>query len=207
MIGRPPARAPLAILAMNPPPIVTDRLVLRPWQAADLAPFAALNADPEVMRFFPSTLTRAESDALAARIIEGFARRGFGFWAVDVPGCTSFAGFVGLSVPSFEAPFTPCVEIGWRLARPWWGHGYATEAARASLEYGFGVLRLKEVVAFAVPDNVASLRVMDRIGMQRDAAGDFEHPRLPSGHPLRPHVLYRIGRPSVAARPVRGGEA
>jgi RimJ/RimL family protein N-acetyltransferase len=194
-------------MAMTTTPLVTARLLLRGWRPADLEPFAALNADPAVMRFYPSTLARPESDDLAKRIMDEFERRGFGFWAVEIPGHTPFAGFVGLSVPSFEAAFTPCVEAGWRLARQHWGRGYATEAARAALGYAFDVLRLDEVVAFAVPANVASLRVMDRIGMQRDRRGDFEHPRLPAGHPLRAHVLYRIGRDAHAVQRTRTQEA
>jgi ribosomal-protein-alanine N-acetyltransferase len=180
--------------------IRTGRLILRDWRDDDLAPFAALNADPEVMRYFPATLTRAESDAAAARNRDGIARHGYGFWAVEVPGVTPFAGMVGLSVPRFEAPFTPCVEIGWRLARAHWGRGYATEAARAALGHAFGPLGLGEVVAFTVPANVPSRAVMTRLGMTRTPADDFDHPLLPEGHPLRRHVLYRIARANWAAR-------
>jgi RimJ/RimL family protein N-acetyltransferase len=170
----------------------TERLLLRPWRDDDLAPFAAMNADPEVMRHFPATLDRAESDALAGRIREGFAARGFGNWAVEVPGVTSFAGFVGLSVPRFDAPFMPCVEIGWRLARACWGKGYATEAARAALAFGFGDLKLPEIVSFTAVANLPSRRVMERLDMRHDPTGDFDHPSLPEGHRLRRHVLYRV---------------
>ena len=169
----------------------TERLWLRRWRVSDRAPFAALNADPRVMEHFPTVLTRDESDALASHIEGHFAQFGFGPWAVEVPGVTSFAGFVGLAVPSFETHFTPCVEIAWRLAADYWGHGYATEAARAALPFAFDMLGLSEVVAFTVPANTHSRRVMERIGMTRSPADDFDHPQLVAGHPLRRHVLYR----------------
>ncbi|MBL8851474.1 MAG: GNAT family N-acetyltransferase [Planctomycetaceae bacterium] len=172
--------------------IVTERLLLRRWQPDDRAPFAALNADPVVREFLPGCLTRAESDAAVDRIEEHFAEHGFGLWALEAPGVTPFAGFVGLNVPRFEAHFTPCVEIGWRLAAECWGRGYATEAARACLRYGFEQLGRAEIFSFTVPGNVRSRRVMKKIGMTHDPADDFEHPTLPVGHPLRPHVLYRI---------------
>ena len=172
----------------------TPRLLLRPWRDADLTAFAALNADPEVRRWFPGTLTRAESDAQAARYQEEIAAHGFGFWAVEVPGAAPFIGFVGLHRAAFAAPFTPAVEAGWRLARAHWGQGFATEAARAALAHGFGPLGLAEVVAFTVPGNLASRRVMDRTGMRRDPTDDFDHPAVSEGHPLRRHVLYRAWR-------------
>jgi RimJ/RimL family protein N-acetyltransferase len=175
-----------------PPELATERLRLRRWRAADREPFAALNADPRVMRHFPALLAREASDALAERIEAGFERDGFGPWAVEVPGVAPFVGFVGLSLPAFEAPFTPCVELGWRIAAEHWNRGYATEAARAALAFAFGELRLSEVVAFTVPANLPSRRVMEKLGMRRDAAGDFDHPWLPAGYPLRRHVLYRI---------------
>jgi RimJ/RimL family protein N-acetyltransferase len=128
-----------------------------------------------------------------------FDRRGFGLWAVELLETRELGGFVGLSVPSFDAPFTPCVEIGWRLARLCWGRGYATEAARAALSFGFERLGLEQIVSFTVPANLRSRRVMERLGMHRDAAADFEHPGLPPGHPLRPHVLYRLDRECWAA--------
>lgn len=176
------------------PILTTARLRLRQWREEDLAPFAALNADPQVMEFFPKVLTRAESDTVAGRIRDHFARHGFGFWAVEAPGAADFVGFVGLAVPSFEAHFTPCVEIGWRLAREHWGHGYATEAATAALAFGFGDRALEEIVAFTVPANIPSRRVMGRLGMRRLPADDFEHPAIAAGHPLRSHVLYRLRR-------------
>ena len=174
--------------------ITTPHLRLRPWRDEDLTPFAALNADPRVMEHFPKTLSRAESDAMAARIRDHFAARGFGLWAVEVPGVVGFIGFVGLAVPTFEAHFTPCVEIGWRLAWEHWGRGYATAAADAAVAHAFGPLGLGEVVAFTVPANRRSRHVMERLGMRRSPADDFEHPNLPKGHPLRPHVLYRLSR-------------
>ncbi len=170
--------------------IQTPRLLLRPWTTADRAPFAALNADPAVMEHFPSVLTRAESDAMADRIVAHFDRHGYGLWAVELPD-VPFAGFVGLNVPVFEAPFMPCVEIGWRLAAAQWGHGYAREAAAAVLKWAFGVKQIPEIVSFTVPGNARSRRVMEAIGMTHDPAGDFEHPLLPKGHRLRRHVLYR----------------
>lgn len=170
------------------------RVLLREWTADDLAPFAALNADPRVMQHFPSPLTRAESDAFVRdRIVRQFAERGFGLWAVEVPDVAPFAGYVGLLVQTFEAEFTPCVEIAWRLAFSHWGNGYATEAARAAIAFGFTEAGLDEIVSFTVPANHRSVAVMTRLGMHY--AGEFEHPRLPAGHTLRGHVLYRLARP------------
>ena len=175
--------------------IVTERLRLRRWLPSDRLPFAELNRDPRVMRYFPAPLSRVESDALADQIESHFDKHGFGLWAVDVPGVVPFAGFVGLSIPKFEAQFTPCVEIGWRLAAEHWGHGYATEGAIATLSFAFDSLHLDEIVSFTTRDNIPSRRVMERIGMIHDIAGDFDHPHLPEGHPLRPHVLYRKMHP------------
>lgn len=176
------------------PTLDTPRLLLRPWCAEDLAAFAALNADPRVMECMPKCLTRAESDQLADRIAEHFRLHGFGLWALEVPGETPFAGFVGLAVPRFEAPFTPCVEIGWRLAYAQWGRGYATEAASAVRDFAFERLGLEGIVSFTVPFNRRSRRVMEKIGLSRSAGEDFDHPALPEGHPLRRHVLYRLRR-------------
>ena len=172
----------------------TPHLLLRPWRDEDLAPFAALNADPRVMEHFPGTLDRDASDALAAEIRAELERSGFGLWAVEVPRVAPFIGFVGLSEPDFDAPFTPCVEIGWRLAFAHWGKGYATEAARAAVAHAFGPLRLEELVSFTAPANLRSRAVMERLGMTRSPADDFDHPKLPDGHPLRRHVLYRLRR-------------
>lgn len=170
----------------------TPRLLLRPWRESDRAPFAALNADPEVMEHFPSVLDRAASDALVDRVAAHFAEHGYGLFAVEVPGRAPFVGFVGLLKVGFEAHFTPAVEIGWRLARAAWGHGYATEAAREACRIAFEELRLPELVSFTVPANRRSRAVMERIGMTHDPADDFDHPKLPEGHPLRRHVLYRL---------------
>jgi RimJ/RimL family protein N-acetyltransferase len=172
----------------------TPRLWLRQWRASDLPPFAALNADPLVMEFLPGCLSSAESDALARRCEAQIEQRGWGFWAAQRHDSGAFIGFVGLGVPSFEAPFTPCVEIGWRLERASWGNGFATEAGRECLRFAFESLVLEEVVSFTVPLNRRSRAVMERLGMSHDAAGDFDHPRLPAGHPLRRHVLYRLRR-------------
>jgi ribosomal-protein-alanine N-acetyltransferase len=189
-----------------PETIQTPRLHLRRWRDADLPAFAAMNADPRVMEFFPKLLDRAESDALATRIRDAFALRGYGLWAVEVPGVAEFIGFVGLAVPHFQAHFTPCVEIGWRLARAHWGHGYATEAARAALEFGFRHLGLGEIVSFTTEANRRSRAVMERIGMTRSPADDFDHPAVPEGHPLRRHVLYRAARPEFRDAMSRGGQ-
>ncbi|WP_213815420.1 GNAT family N-acetyltransferase [Glaciihabitans sp. dw_435] len=176
-------------------PVTTDRLVLRQWTDADRAPFAALNADPEVMRHFPAPLTTAESDAAVDRFSARITDNGWGLWAVEHDG--TFIGFTGLSVPPFEAPFTPAVEVGWRFARRAWGHGFATEAARAAAAVGFGELGLAEIVSFTTVGNERSRAVMRRLGMTHDSRDDFEHPNLPPGHPLRPHVLYRLSAPTA----------
>ena len=169
------------------------RVALGPWQPDDRPHFAALNADPETMRWFPSVLERQQSDALADSIEAALARRGWGWWAARQED-GEFIGFVGLNVPRFEAPFMPAVEIGWRLARAHWNRGYASEAATLALDYAFGSLALAEVVAFTTISNLRSRRVMERLHMRHDPADDFDHPALADGHPLRRHVLYRIGR-------------
>lgn len=179
---------------MDPLPLSTPRLLLREWRDADLPAFAALNGDERVMQHMPKRLTPAESDAQAARIREHFDEHGFGLWAVEVVGGAEFIGFVGLSVPRFEARFTPCVEIGWRLAFEHWGRGYATEAARRALEHAFETLALDEVVSFTVVANDRSRRVMERLGMTRRPEEDFDHPLLPADSPLCRHVLYRLPR-------------
>jgi RimJ/RimL family protein N-acetyltransferase len=197
---------------------------MRGWREEDLAPFAALNADPAVMEFMPKVLTRAESDAFAERIRTHLAEHGFGLWALELPGVAPFVGFTGLSVVGFDAPFTRAgtraapgpephasartfgasrsgavVEVGWRLARAHWGRGYAPEAARAAIRHGFEGLGLREIVSFTAVGNLRSRRVMEKLGMRHDPADDFDHPALPHGHPLRRHVLYRI-RPPTPAR-------
>lgn len=172
---------------------LTRRLVLRQWRDEDRTPFAALNADPLVMEHFPALLTRDQSDALVDRCIERIQGDGYGLWAVEVRTGGEFIGFVGLAVPTWEAPFTPCTEIGWRLARSAWGQGYATEAANAVLATAFSACGLDEVVSFTTTGNLRSQRVMERIGMTHHACEDFDHPRL-SGGPLRRHVLYRLNQ-------------
>lgn len=174
----------------------TERLILRTWREADLEAFASLNADPAVMEFMPHLLERHESDEFAARFRAHFAEHGFGRWAVEIPGVAPFIGFVGLSKVAFHAPFTPCIEVAWRLTRSFWGKGYATEAARASIQDGFERLGLGEVCSFTVPANLRSRAVMERLGMSRDPGEDFDHPLLAPGHPLRRHVLYRIHKPT-----------
>jgi RimJ/RimL family protein N-acetyltransferase len=176
--------------------ITTERLVLRRWNEADLAPFAALNADPRVMEHFPGTLSRDASDALVERMDAHLVAHGWGLWAVEVPGVMPLAGFVGLA-PADHVLGRPTVEIGWRLARAAWGRGYATEGARAALRVGFEQVGLDEIVSFTVPANVRSRAVMERIGMAHDPDGDFHHPGVDaSSYPhLVRHVLYRIGRP------------
>ncbi len=176
------------------PPLQTPRLVLRRWRDSDRAPFARMNADPRVMKHFPACLTEEESNLSAARIEAHFELHGFGLFAAELRATGAFSGYIGLSVPAFETHFTPCVEIGWRLAPEYWNRGLATEGARAVLRYAFEDLRLSEIVSFTVPDNLPSRRVMEKIGMTHNPADDFDHPRLPEGHPLRRHVLYRIRR-------------
>lgn len=151
------------------------------------------------MQFFPDTLDQVTSDAMVDRCAAQIAAHGYGIWATEVTQTGEFIGFVGLGRPTFEAAFTPCTEIGWRLKRSVWGHGYATEAARAALDVAFGILDLDEVVSFTAVVNSRSRAVMERLGMTRDTGDDFEHPRIPVGHPLRPHVLYRL-RPPAGTR-------
>lgn len=180
--------------------LTTPRLLLRRFTAADRPALARLNADPAVMEHFPAVLDAAQSNALVDRIEEGFERHGFGLWAVEARATGAFVGFTGLAVPSFTTAFTPCVEVGWRLAREAWGHGYAREAAAEAVRFGFTHAGLAEILSFTVPANVRSRRVMEALGMEHDAAGDFDHPRLPPGHPLQRHVLYRLSKERWAAR-------
>lgn len=170
----------------------TERLRLRQWRPEDREPFAALNADPRVMEFFPATLDRAASDAMAERCETLIAERGWGFWAAESKAGGDFIGFVGLHTPIPELPFSPCVEVGWRLAFDYWGKGLAGEAARGALRVGFERLRLPEIVSFTALRNARSRAVMERLGML--PAGIFEHPALPPGHGLRQHWLYRLPR-------------
>lgn len=177
----------------RPIELETGRLCLRQWQPNDRAPFAALNADQRVMEYFPSPLDHAASDAMAERCQLLIHERGWGFWAVETKANRQFIGCVGLHIPSAELPFSPCVEVGWRLAYPFWGKGYATEAGKAALEVGFGRLMFAEIVSFTAVGNTKSRAVMERLGMNGDSA-IFEHPDVPLGHPLRPHCLYRLSR-------------
>ncbi|MBF7730962.1 GNAT family N-acetyltransferase [Pseudomonas sp. N040] len=172
----------------------TARLLLRNWRADDLEAFAALNADAQVMRYFPDRLERAQSDALAARIQAHIARFGFGPWVLELRGQPGLLGILGLQQVLFDSAFTPAVEIGWRLLPAYWRQGLASEAARAALEFAFVRLNLPQVLAFTVPANLPSQALMQRLGMQRDPGEDFLHPLLPRDHPLRPHVLYRLSR-------------
>lgn len=174
--------------------LVTDRLILRPWRSSDREPFARLNADPQVMQFLPRLLSPEESDTAAKRIEDHFRRHGFGLYAAELRECSAFIGFIGLSIPAFKARFSPCIEIGWRLAFEHWGQGLATEGARAVAQHAFRELALEEIVSFTVPANTRSRRVMEKLGMTHNPAEDFNHPQLPPGHPLRRHVLYRLSR-------------
>ncbi|HEY2466975.1 MAG TPA: GNAT family N-acetyltransferase [Terracidiphilus sp.] len=173
----------------------TERLILREWRSVDREAFARMNMDPVVMEHFPALLSREETEAMVDRIEAHFEQRGFGLWAAELRDSGEFIGYVGLAVPRFEAAFTPCVEIGWRLAREHWGKGLATEGALEAVRCAFEDLRLKEIVSFTVPANVRSRRVMEKLGMTHDPADDFEHPSVPEGHALRRHVLYRLKNP------------
>ncbi|KAA0683461.1 GNAT family N-acetyltransferase [Roseomonas genomospecies 6] len=180
---------------MTTPAILTSfRLILRPWRDGDGDAFHALSRNPTVMEHLLPLPDRAACDAVIARIGEHFDRNGFGFWAVERPGHSPFIGLVGLARVTWEAPFAPAVEVGWRLDPAHWGQGLATEAAGLALSYGFDTVGLTDIVAFTVPANRRSQRVMERLGMERDTAGDFDHPWVPDGHRLKRHVLYRIGR-------------
>lgn len=171
----------------------TERLILRQWRTSDREPFAQLNADPRVMEYFPNLLDRATSNALADRIEANIRDRGWGFWAVELQSTQEFIGFVGLNVPAVELPFSPCVEVGWRLGFQYWGKGYATEAAKGALQIGFEVLQLDEIVSFTAVQNWRSRAVMERLNM-REMPETFLHPSLPIGHPLAEHCLYKLSR-------------
>ena len=175
--------------------IETARLLLRPWRDSDLPVFAGQNADPVVMRYLGGPLTRAQSDAYAAKAVQHLAETGYGKWAVEAPGVAPFIGAVGLSRVRFEASFTPAVEVAWRLHRDYWGRGYATEAARAAIEDGFNRVGLSEIVALTTLGNLPSQRVMHRLGMTRTI--EFDHPALSEDSPLRRHVLFRLQHPSL----------
>ncbi len=188
------------------PIIRTPRLILRPWREEDLAPFAAMNADPRVMRYFPKALTREECDAAVNRFMDQLHHEGFSIFAVEETATGRFIGSVGLTRPLFESHFTPCVEIGWRIAAEHQGRGYATEAARAVLESGFQKLQLDQIVSFTVPANEPSWMLMERLGMQRSFAEDFDHPRVPKDHLLCRHILYRLTRSQWKAHAIQVDE-
>ncbi|MEO7095753.1 MAG: GNAT family N-acetyltransferase [Polyangiales bacterium] len=170
----------------------TERLVLRRWRREDREPFSALNADPVVMEHFPAPLTRTESDGLVDRIEAALDEHGWGLWVAEVPGVAECIGFIGLAIPRFEAPFMPCVEVGWRLAKEHWGRGYAPEGAREALRFAFEDLALEEVLSFTSVGNAKSRRVMHKIGLHHDPVDDFDHPNVPPESPVHRHVLYRI---------------
>jgi RimJ/RimL family protein N-acetyltransferase len=187
------------------PQLRTERLVLRRWRRADLEPFSRINADGRVMEFLPRRLAPHESAALIARIETGFVQRGYGLWALEIPGRASLAGFVGLQPVEAPLPFAPAVELGWRLAREHWGNGYASEAAREVARFAFAELQLPSLVSFTASVNERSRCVMERLGMTRAAEEDFDHPQLPVGDRLVPHVLYRLDAPSrrISSKRVR----
>jgi RimJ/RimL family protein N-acetyltransferase len=176
------------------PLIITERLLLRPWKNEDILPYAEMNADPRVREFFPSVLTREQSDA-EVRFHQGnFDREGFCFFAAELVATGQFVGFIGLQTMNFIVPSIPqpAVEIGWRLSHLYWGKGLATEGARGVVQYAFATLRLRELVAITVPANLRSRHVMEKIGMKHFPKLDFDHPQIPDGHPLRAHVLYAL---------------
>ncbi len=181
----------------------TRRLLLRRWRESDREPFARLNADPHVMEFFPAPRSSEESDQLVEQFEADFLQHGFGICAVELMEDHSFIGFIGLNVATFSAHFTPCVEIGWRLSAAHWGRGLATEGAREMVRQAFDVLQLEELVSFTVPTNIRSRRVMEKLGMTHSPSDDFDHPKIPEGHPLRRHVLYRLRRKDLP-RPSAG---
>ena len=174
--------------------LCTERLRLRRWDDQDRAPFADLNADPIVMEFYPAMLSRTESDTFVDRIEDHFDKHGFGLWAAELRQTREFIGYVGLWPATLEAPFTPAVEVGWRLARQFWGSGFASEAARSAIADGFDRLAINEIVSFTSTINAKSRRVMEKLGMTHGIGDDFEHPSVPLGNPLRTHVLYRLQR-------------
>ncbi len=186
---------------ISPPArLETERLILRQWRKTDYVPYAALNADREVMAFFTATLDKKESDVMAMYMQVQLRRRGWGIWAVERKSDGAFAGSIGLNVPQAKLPCTPCVEVGWRLARAFWGQGYATEAAKEVMRFGFTVLELPEIVSFTALLNLRSQAVMQRLGMMADPGQHFEHPDVPRGNPLRMHCLYRMTRRQWDAR-------
>jgi RimJ/RimL family protein N-acetyltransferase len=187
--------------------LTSSHLLLRQWRDEDLEYFARLSANPAVMKYLLPLSDRAASDAAAQRIMQHFTLHDFGLWAVELPGVCPFIGFAGLVHVGFQAHFTPAIEVGWRLDPAYWGHGYATEAARLALNDGFEQLELQEVVALTVPANGRSRAVMQRLGMHRVASDDFDHPRVPDGHDLKRHLLYRLSRQDWKNQPVASAGA
>jgi RimJ/RimL family protein N-acetyltransferase len=183
---------PFEIFSMNYVRLETDRLLMREWQEGDLKPFAEMGQDPDVMRYFPKQMSQEDAEQFITKSNLFLQHKGFTLWATTVKESGQFAGFVGLAEPSYQTHFTPCVEIGWRLSKKFWGQGFATEAARRVLKYAFEDLNLPEIVSFTTVLNTPSMKVMERIGMIRDTGGDFDHPKIPVDHPLCRHVLYRI---------------
>lgn len=178
----------------QPVEIRSRRLLLRSWRDEDLEPLVEMSNDVRVMEFFPSFLSREDCQAMRGRIRTHFEMHGFGYWAVEIPGVTAFAGFIGLAVPRFDAHFTPCVEVGWRLMAEYWGQGYATEGAEAALKFGFETIGLNEIISMTAIVNTRSQRVMQKLGMTCNRDEDFDHPLVPAGHALQRHVLYRLAR-------------
>lgn len=182
---------------MPAPSLSTKRLILRQWKDEDLPLFTKINADTHVMDYFPSPLTIEESNSLAEKIRKELSEKDYGLWAVEVVGVAPFIGFIGLHYQDFPAAFTPCIEIGWRLAHEHWGKGYAFEAATKVIDYAFNTLKLKELVSFTTVANKRSRRLMEKLGMTRNPEDDFKHRKLPENHPLSPHVLYRLRNPGA----------
>lgn len=177
---------------MRMPSLQTERLLLRDWHTEDANPFFEMNSSPNVMRYFPKTLSREESDQMIVRLQNHISENGFGFFAVESRATHEFMGFIGLVNTSFTSHFTPCTEVGWRLAEKFWNQGFATEGAKKMLQFGFTDLNLPEIVSLTAVPNIPSRRVMEKIGMTRDVHGDFIHPRVSEGHPMAKHVLYRL---------------
>lgn len=177
--------------------LTTPRLLLRAWDEVDTISFYRMSQDPRVMKYFPELWSMDMVKDFIIRMNEQLSQKNFTLWAAEVKDSKRFIGFIGLNVPTWNAHFTPCVEIGWRLATEFWGQGYATEGAKAALEYAFLEMHIPEIVSFTVPNNSRSRSVMERIGMIRDFTGDFLHPKLASDHRLAKHVLYRIQSPLI----------
>jgi len=174
--------------------IATPRLILRTWKQEDIDPYFRINQDPKVIEFLRGPLTLDEVNAFVSNVNNQQEKYGYTLWAVEVKQTGTFIGFIGLNYTNWESHFTPAVEIGWRLDSKSWGQGYATEGAKAALDFAFNKMNLQEIVSFTVPDNKRSIQVMERIGLKRDLNGDFEHPKLPKDHRLLKHILYRLTR-------------